>query len=154
MEKSEFNKALSYSLSLLSRREYSKYELLQKLSSRYSEEVTEAIIEYLIDNNYQNDQRFTEMMIRYYSNKGYGLKKIIFELANKGIKEDAVNTVIDDLSISWISIAKSLIAKKYRNCNICDYQEKKKILSYLVRRGFSISQAIEALKILSENGQD
>lgn len=154
MEKSEFNKALSYSLSLLSRREYSKYELLQKLSSKYSEDVTKAVIEYLTENNYQNDQRFTEMMIRYYSNKGYGLKKIVFELANKGIKANSVNTVIEDMSISWVTVAKSLIEKKYKNCNLCDYQEKKKILSYIVRRGFSISQGIEALKILSENSQD
>ena len=83
-----FNIIYNKSLDLLSRREHSIKEIKEKLSARFEhKEIIESVIEKLSDNNLVNNTRFAEAYVSARKRKGFGPKKIAFELTSKGIDE-------------------------------------------------------------------
>lgn len=91
-----------YALMLLSRREYSKAELKQKLLRRFRPDaraLIETTLERLSQDNYQSDERFTESFINSRLQRGYGLNRIKLELRQKGIGQEEINHMIADENI-------------------------------------------------------
>ncbi|HMW48504.1 MAG TPA: regulatory protein RecX [Marinagarivorans sp.] len=91
-----------YALMLLSRREYSKAELKQKLLRRFGADakaLIEATLERLAQDDYQSDQRFTESFINSRLHRGYGLNRIKLELRQKGIDQEGISHMIKDENI-------------------------------------------------------
>ena len=77
-----YNKALD----LISRREHSKKELKDKLLKRFEEnDLINQVIEKLESNDLINNYRFAEMYVMSRKRKGFGPKKIAYELFTKGI---------------------------------------------------------------------
>ena len=68
-----YNKALD----LVSRREHSCYELIQKLNKRFPEtmHIIEDVVQKLVRNNILNDERFAEMYLNARARKGFWTKK-------------------------------------------------------------------------------
>jgi len=68
-----YNKALD----LVSRREHSRHELMQKLDKRYPETlpIIEEVLEKLVLNKILDDERFAEMYLNSRARKGFGPKK-------------------------------------------------------------------------------
>ena len=68
-----YNKALD----LVSRREHSRYELMQKLNKRFPETmpIIEDVLVKLAANNILDDERFAEMYLSSRARKGFGPKK-------------------------------------------------------------------------------
>ena len=67
-----YNKALD----IISRREHSSKEVIEKLARKFtSEDLINSTIEKLISNNLINDTRFAEMYVRSRKKKGFGPKK-------------------------------------------------------------------------------
>ena len=86
--KSIYNK----SLDLLSRREHSRKELKDKLLLRFdSNELIQTTLDKLESNNLINELRFAEAYVRNRKRKGFGPKKILYELSTKGVKESVSN---------------------------------------------------------------
>ena len=86
--KSIYNK----SLDLLSRREHSRKELKDKLLLRFdSNELVQTTLDKLESNNLINELRFAEAYVRNRKRKGFGPKKILYELSTKGVKESVSN---------------------------------------------------------------
>lgn len=91
-----------YALMLLSRREYSKAELKQKLLRRFGPDaraLIEATLERLSLDKYQSDERFTESFINSRLQRGYGLNRIKLELRQKGIGQEGINNMLADDTI-------------------------------------------------------
>ena len=72
-----YNKALD----IISRREHSEKELENKLLKKFeSSELIDLVIERLKTNNLLNDERYAEMYVRIRKRKGFGPKRIGYEL--------------------------------------------------------------------------
>ncbi len=75
-------------INLLSRREFSRHELYQKLIVRTSSDTyLLELLDQLAESGYQSDQRFTESFLRSRINRGLGQMRIERELKEKGIDQ-------------------------------------------------------------------
>ena len=136
-----YNKALD----LVSRREHSRHELLQKLNKRFPE--TQPIIEEALDklvlNNILDDERFAEMYLNARARKGFGPKKIEMELYSKKVDPIFISNAIEVYE-SWIENAENELKKKFKGIEPIDYKSKMKQKQFLFNRGFS-TQIIERI---------
>tara|TARA_R110001583_G_scaffold13858_3_gene58884 strand:+ start:1648 stop:2142 length:495 start_codon:yes stop_codon:yes gene_type:complete len=127
-------------IGLLSRREYSRHELYQKLIARTSSETyLLQLLDQLIQSGYQSDQRFTETFLRSRINRGLGQMRIERELKEKGIDRDLIEQVFRD-EIDWFELAYDCGLRKFRSLDLNDYKERQKAFRYLAYRGFSMDQ--------------
>ena len=121
-----FNIIYNKSLDLLSRREHSFKEIKEKLSARFeNKEIIESVIEKLSDNNLVNNTRYAEAYVSARKRKGFGPKKIAFELSSKGVDESVTNSVIIEEG-DWESAAKLAFSKKFKDGPSPDIKEKLK----------------------------
>ena len=135
-----FNIIYNKSLDLLSRREHSIKEIKEKLSARFEhKEIIESVIEKLSDNNLVNNTRFAEAYVSARKRKGFGPKKIAFELTSKGIDESVSRNVIIEEG-DWESAAKLAFSKKFKDGPGFDTNEKLKQKSFLQNRGFRFKE--------------
>jgi regulatory protein len=89
-------KALDSALRILTRRDHSKYELVQKLKQRrFSKEDIEEAISFCDRFDYINDERTAQIYIRQLKRKRYGKKRIQFELNKKGLKGNRIQNFLD-----------------------------------------------------------
>ncbi len=134
-----YNKALD----LISRREHSRYEVMQKLNKRYPEtrSLIEEVLDKLIANNILDDERFAEMYINSRARKGFGPKKIEMELSSKHVESFIISSSLEAYD-NWIENAKKELLKKFKGIFPTDYQSKIKQKQFLFNRGFS-TQIIE-----------
>ncbi len=136
-----YNKALD----LVSRREHSRHELMQKLSKRYPETTTiiEEALEKLVENKIVDDERFAEMYLNSRARKGFGPKKIEMELNSKRVDSFLITNAIEAYE-GWYENAKNELKKKFKGIEPTDYQSKMKQKQFLFNRGFS-TQIIERI---------
>ena len=101
-----YNKALD----LVSRREHSQYELIQKLNKRFPETmpIIEEGVKKLAVNNILNDERFAEMYLNSRARKGFGPKKIEMELNSMESIKNAVQSGLGAAFVSVSAISKEL----------------------------------------------
>lgn len=132
-----------YLLRLLSRRIYSRYEILKKLNNKgYPENIIANLILWLENKNYINDELFAEMWSQFrLQNKPIGRYKLNQELRLKGIKQDIIKKIIDKTynEIDELTFARNLVKDKIMSAEIKSIRiDPKKIYNFLLRRGFSI----------------
>ena len=131
-----YNKALD----ILSRREHSSKELTQKLIKKFDNETLIVEVTHkLIANNLLNDVRFAEMYTLARKNKGFGPKKIFYELLTKGLLETDINIAIEEEG-EWEVVAKKVFKKKFPNGKSDDIKIILKQKNFLINRGFSFKQ--------------
>ncbi len=117
---------LDYAFSLIAKKRYTCKELKEKLEKKGFSAVQ--VIERLKELNYINDLEYATDYAIKKQNEGYGKYKIIFQLKNKGISEDVINS----LEFSNKNL-EDIFFKKLRK--IKD-NKKQKIYSFLINRGF------------------
>ena len=129
-----YNKALD----LVSRREHSRHELMQKLDKRYP--ATSPIIEEVLDkleiNKILDDERFAEMYLNSRARKGFGPKKIEMELNSRKVNSLFISNAIEAYE-NWLENAQKVLKKKFKDQKPEDYQSKMKQKQFLFSRGFS-----------------
>ena len=134
--KSIYNK----SLDLLSRREHSRKELMDKLLLRFdSNELVQTTLDKLESNNLINELRFAEAYVRNRKRKGFGSKKISYELLSKGINESIIDEVLSNTD-DWKELAKKEFNKKYKDGPSDDFKIRSKQKNFLLNRGFSFEE--------------
>ena len=138
MTKAAFQLIYNKALDLISRREHSRYELMQKLNKRYPETrpLIEEVLDKLIVNNILDDERFAEMYINSRARKGFGPKKIEMELSSKHVESFIISSSLEAYD-NWIENAKKELLKKFKGIVPTDYQSKIKQKQFLFNRGFS-----------------
>ena len=121
---------LHLGIDLLSRREHSTKELRQKMQQRgHASDDINKVIEFLVENDYCNEIRFTESVFRSRLNKGYGYRYIEQELLQKGIDGNTISVVKDELDIDWFERAAAAYEKNLVNLPL---KMKKRELSVFV----------------------
>ena len=126
------------SLRLLSRREYSRYELFNKLMSRgFDSRQAEAVIANLAEQGWLCDRRFAESHARQRIQKGYGPKRIAYELRQAGIDDFDLDEIIYETAGSWLDLLVQVYQKKYPQERTIPRHEWAKRSRFLLQRGFS-----------------
>ena len=128
---------------LLSRREHSQQELLDKLAIKgFDRAETQLIVDDLAAQGWQSNQRFAESYSRYRIKKGYGPIKIICELQQRGIEDCDLDGVVTDIADGWGEILEQVYVKKYPDDKALTnkaltHKEWLKRNRFLQQRGFS-----------------
>lgn len=156
----------------LSRREYGKAELKQKLLDKEQDlDKIDALLDEFADKGYQSDYRTTLMLIRESIRKGRGRGRIRQEFYNKKIampsnidelidmanaESDEFSEFVDDSEdslvegVDWLKLAVTARTKKYGDNIPTEQKEKAKQLRFLQYRGFKMDICFQALKYTLE----
>jgi regulatory protein len=139
---------LDYFYYLLSRREYSAYQLTKKAQEKKYEqpEIAQAIEE-LQTKNYQSDARVVEGMIASYQGK-YGKSMIKRKCREKGISADLFDQVwqsqTEDEETENLDDLKAKVVRKYKieDFGLIEPKTKARLWNYLQYRGFNPGQVL------------
>ena len=138
----EDKRALDYSLKLLSKKDYTIFEMRQKMKIKeFDENIITDSIEFLISKKFLDDEKFA---LRYWSNHPErGKIRIHFELKHKGVSEDIIDKMIQDTLIESEEAKALNIGRKWLRNKIYNdadkYKVKQNLCAKLYRQGFDYS---------------
>lgn len=133
-EKSLRERALGY----LSRREYSRRELFQKLIPHVQDQAEiDALLDELSRRGWLSEERFTEQLIHARQGK-FGSRRIAQELKEKGVADETIASVLPELKASELETALAVWMKKF-GAAPADLKEKARQARFLASRGFDQS---------------
>lgn len=159
----------------LSRREYGKAELKQKLLDKEQDAASiDALLDEFEQKGYQSDYRTTLMLIRENIRKGRGRERIKQEFYRKKITMpsnideliDMANTESDEFSefvndddslvegVDWLKLAVAARTKKYGDDIPIEQKDKARQVRFLQYRGFKANICFEALNYTLDNLED
>ena len=135
-----FSSVYNASLDIISRREHSEQEITKKLLKKFdTPEVIDRVITKLVANNLINDVRYAQMYVLVRKRKGFGPKKIQFELMTRGIN-DSISSIAIIEEGSWKEAAQKAFNKKFKKGASNEFKERNKQKSFLQNRGFSFEE--------------
>ncbi len=135
--KGKYRSAHEHALTMLARREYSRRELAMRLmQSGYSEMDVEAALERLLEQGYQDDQRFGEMLVRTRIAQGYGPLRIRAELKSHQLLMTEIQVLLDAAAADWQDLACKMLRRRYGPSTTADRQQWLRRAQFLLRRGF------------------
>ncbi|MDI6784571.1 MAG: regulatory protein RecX [bacterium] len=159
LEQEEYQRAKQYLFRLLSRRLYSCAEVRKKLNARgYEPDLIEKVITEFINQEWLDDTQFAtlwvESRIRF---KPRGIALIRRELNQKGLEKEIINEVLAKYTDSKAEFDRAIAALKKKKNYTTEkdaLKRKRKIYSYLARRGFSIDTIEQVLNQLKKLNAD
>ncbi|KMT65250.1 regulatory protein RecX [Catenovulum maritimum] len=132
-------KAINYLTWLLARRDYSQFDLKQKLQQKqYPSQIIEAVLLLIEENGWQSDLRYARLLMRTKAQSGYGPNKIKQIFQQHQIKVDFYALELE-LEICWLSALIDLNERKYRT-PVTDFKEKQKRFRFFYQRGYTSEQ--------------
>lgn len=139
LKEKDYSKAKDIALKFLSYKARSEKEVRDKLVSKEVESMTiDRVIEFLKRYDYINDEKFANSYVRERIRlKLEGRKKLVYDLRQKGIKQEIIDHVLDNTDIDEIDQAIQLLEKKVHDKTELDIKEKQRIYQFLLRKGFS-----------------
>ena len=139
-------------LRFLKIRPQSIVELREKLEGKgFPKEEIGSLINELIASGLLDDRAFTKSWINYRLARPFGFKRIIQELKLKGIDQEIIGQAIaeTDESYSPERVALDLAQRRWQRLpGIEDQKKRKRVLDFLLRRGFEADLALKILKKL------
>jgi regulatory protein len=133
-------------IDLLARREYSQRELRQRLVARgHDAAEAETALGTLVEQHYQSDARYAEMLARSRAAQGYGPRRIRMELAAQGITRECVQVAMDALNHDWAQSAADLLRRRY-GASLGTADGRARAAQFLLRRGFDATTVRSATR--------
>jgi regulatory protein len=133
-------------ITYLARREHSQHELQRKLQTKgYQLDNIIPVLSQLIEDNYLNETRFSEVLIRSRINKGQGPLRIRQVLQEHGIDPDIFADIFYPDDEMWDNLAQMVREKRFGKAKPTDLASKAKQTRFLYGRGFSHNQIRLAL---------
>lgn len=128
-------------LGWLARREYSRHELQQRLLRQgYARDVVAQELDALVTQGLVSDPRFTEAFVRNRVERGYGPRRILFELRERGIDDGLAEPILAEWEDQWVVLAHRAYSKKFGSRQCDDHRERARRARFLQYRGFSADQ--------------
>jgi regulatory protein len=133
-------------MDLLARREHSRQELLNKLTTKgfEPEEAAEAVAGLEAD-GLVNDSRFVESFTAYRIRRGQGPMKIGHDLEQRGIPRDMRFDSLNEPDEIWVERATDVLNRKFGGTPASDYKDRARRMRFLYQRGFTSEQARAAV---------
>lgn len=149
-------RAFNAGAQLISRREHSSKEIYNKLLKNYAPEFAAEAVAKLQETGLLNDERFAQLYAEeLYEKKGFGKRRILYELNAKGIDRELAENTVEELLEDEDNIQRivDIIRKKYYNVE-SDEKQRRRASAYLMRAGYSPSEIRRALEEISDNFYD
>lgn len=133
------------SMYLLKSRDYTRYGLSEKLrKDLYPEEIIEKAISYVMSYGYIDDERYAKSYISY-AGKTKSRKQIEVYLIQKGVSKQDISTAFEkleeeDVLESEEKLIQALLVKKHYKKENANIEERRKIIGFLFRKGFSLDK--------------
>jgi len=127
-------------------------DVKEKLKSfELVQEEKNKILNFLIDNRFVDEERFTKSFVRGKINQsGWGLNKIRFHLMQKGIAKETIDEALqstDEETYRQRLIA--ILRQKSKSIKAeNDFEKKRKLAAYAMQKGFEQALVWEVLKEL------
>ncbi|MGN1131721.1 MAG: regulatory protein RecX [Ruminococcus sp.] len=137
IEESNNKRAKEKALWLISYRDHSKKELVDKIKRTSSEESAVAAVERLTELGLVNDEAYAR---RYFKELTQGSKHLSprgarYKLMEKGIDRELIDAIVDETDIDEREQIRIIINSKYKNFNT-DEKSRKRTVAALQRKGF------------------
>ena len=141
----DFDKAKMRVLKYIMFKKRSEYEIRNKFSDTYEQEMLNDIVEYLKEAEYINDKEYIERTVNeYIALKNLSIKELKYKLMAKGLDRNLLEDYFydnkEDLEEYEIKSAKNIIYKKKAS------MEQDEIKQYLFKKGYkneNINAALE-----------
>ncbi len=138
---------------LLEKRDYTEYKLREKLlEGGYPLAVVNAAVEYVISYGYVDDKRYTCAYI-HYASTSKSKKQIEQELYKRGVSKEIIETSFEETNEDATfeeELIRNLLKKKHYEDMEPTYENKKKMIGFLYRKGFSLDKIYKALDAKEE----
>ena len=138
---------------LLDKRDYSRAELLKKLTEKgYAEETAAAAVDHLAELGFVDDARYAPIVVRHYAAKGYGARRVQAELQRRGIPKELWDAAMEEMPAQDESVDK-LLRSRMRGAESTDRAALKRAADALLRRGYAwdeINVAVERYRAETE----
>jgi len=127
-------------------------ELKEKLGSKgfSSTEIEKTLLD-LMASGLLDDRAFTKSWINYRLARPFGFRRIIQELKAKGIDKEIIEQAVAEIKDSYDpeNVALELARRRWQRLPAIDPEKKKKrVLDFLLRRGFDADTVMKILKKL------
>ncbi|MEO6699602.1 MAG: regulatory protein RecX [Paraperlucidibaca sp.] len=131
------------------RREHTTHELKTKLSQLgVAEALAEQSLTKLVEYGLQDDDRCAEGIVRSQLQRGRGYRAIAQRLQQKGLAAEHPALAAQTENLDWVEEAAALLHRRFGETPADDPKAQAKRVRFLQYRGFSLTQAIEAMKSL------
>ncbi len=128
-------------LMMLSRREYSRAELVQRLGRlEGAERVLTAVLDQLLQQGLQSDLRYAQSLLRSRVSRGQGPVRIVQELRHKGVDASISDTVLSGCEQDWFELARTVRQRRFGLDVPEDHRAQAKQWRFLLYRGFTQEQ--------------
>lgn len=141
MSKEELARAKNAVFLLLNVRNRTEWEIRQRLQKKkYSPEVVDAAVAYFYGLQLIDDRAFARSWIQFRLSRLYGLRRIFFELVEKGIDRKVVDEELGRVrpELDEESAIRGLIQKRMsRYKELEPAKAKRRLFQFLANKGFS-----------------
>lgn len=143
-------RAKKRAMHILEKRDKTEQQLREKLiENRYPTEAVEAAIAYVKSYGYIDDTSYARRYIECKS-KSKSRKQLKMELYTKGISNEILCQVLEEMENDEGETIKALILKKSKTPWLLEDNAKKKLQMSLMRKGFAYSEIARAFSELEE----
>ena len=152
----------SAALRLLTRRDYSRSDLRQRLRDKgFEQDLIEAALQRCLELGYLDDQRYAPNRATSLMCQGRAVgRRVLFDLRKHGIDEEVANRALEQARevCNEASLLASLLEKRFPgfSYNAAPDKERRRVVHFLQRRGFTIDCIMKELlrKGLETNNED
>jgi len=145
-EQTELKQIRVKAMDFLARREYSVFELKEKLTDRgFDSNTIRIVVDKLQAENLVNDERFCESLTRSRANRGFGPLRILRDLRQRGVDQAIIDAAVDAADGVWLERLKSVRDRKFGESAPENPKEWAKQARFLSGRGFSSEQISQLL---------
>lgn len=140
-------------LRLLSRREYSAWELEQKLAAKCQDGQRIAQVKQrLQEQGYQSDERYAMMVLRSLYTRGSGPDKARQKLHQSRVASSLIQSCLSGFEGDWFALAAQIRAKRFGEvaAESGDFQARARQMRFLASRGFTRDQIEFAMSTAAE----
>lgn len=128
-------RAKEKALWLISYRDHSKKELIDKIKRTCDEESAEKAVERMEELGLVNDKNFAKRYAeQLLFSKHKSKKAAVFELTKKGIEKELAQEILDEIPVDAHEHIRAIIDRKYKNIN--DEKIKRRAVAALQRLGY------------------
>ncbi len=150
----DYEEVKDKALTLLEYRSHSEAELRQKLRQKGAEESDiDRVMVFLKEYKFINDEDYARRLAAdLVKLKKFGLYRVRRELKSKGIDEDTISLVLEDIDVDEQEALMPLVEKKLGG----DFEKKNvdKTIRYFLYRGYSFDDIRHCIEYAKQNGED
>ncbi|MBT6278165.1 MAG: regulatory protein RecX [Chromatiales bacterium] len=137
----EFKAVYERAVALLARREHSRVELRRKLSRKaYPGDAIEQVLDALVAERLQSDDRFAYEYCRSRAGRGYGPRYISAKLRERGVAAQTASLALESADFVWVQGCDEARRKRYGDEGPQSRKEWERQARFLSQRGFTEAQ--------------